>query len=252
MAWIAGAAALGGAALKGMMDKSSASSANQMSAESVDKMIAFQDEQSRSGWQRAATDMKLAGLNPMLAYSQGPNQSMGGSSYQAQWAQRPDMGQAAVTGYATAAQAKNVQADTANKEAQQGLIRAQTIKEVASAGQLDALKAKNEKELNQLDAEISRTLADMGLKNALARNEQLRAETLNQEQYNALKYFAARTEEAIARAKIASNDVPESVRKFEYWASELSKYDIPAQRLGAGIGALGKTFTPKLPKGTMR
>ena len=47
---------------------------------SADKQMAFQKEQSGSVFQRAVSDMSAAGLNPMLAVSQGGNPSMGGSS----------------------------------------------------------------------------------------------------------------------------------------------------------------------------
>lgn len=40
-------------------------------AEQADKERAFQTEMANSAWQRAVEDMKKAGLNPILAYSQG-------------------------------------------------------------------------------------------------------------------------------------------------------------------------------------
>lgn len=46
-------------------------SANQQAAANVDKQIQFQEEMSNTAYQRAMKDMKKAGLNPLLAYTQG-------------------------------------------------------------------------------------------------------------------------------------------------------------------------------------
>lgn len=54
--------------------------ANQMSEDSVSKQIAFQDDQSRTQYQRAVTDMKAAGINPVLASQVGGNSSSSGAS----------------------------------------------------------------------------------------------------------------------------------------------------------------------------
>lgn len=45
--------------------------ANEANAEQAEKQIRFQERMSNSAYQRASEDMAAAGLNPMLAYSQG-------------------------------------------------------------------------------------------------------------------------------------------------------------------------------------
>lgn len=54
------------------------------SAEQAAKQMEFQERMSGSQWQRGVSDMQKAGLNPMLAYSQGgasaPSGAMGASS----------------------------------------------------------------------------------------------------------------------------------------------------------------------------
>ena len=70
---------------------------------SADKQMRFQDNQSRTQYQRAVADMRAAGLNPMLAAKLGGNAAMSGAQ-----ATMPDLG-STLNSATSIANQKNVQ-----------------------------------------------------------------------------------------------------------------------------------------------
>ena len=73
-----------GAALGGLGSIMGGEEANSASQASTREQMQFQERMSSTAYERAVKDMQTAGLNPMLAYSQGGASSPAGSSYTAQ------------------------------------------------------------------------------------------------------------------------------------------------------------------------
>lgn len=161
MAWVGGLIAAGGALAGGLLK-------NDASRSQAHEANDFSAAQYATRWQTTTADMKAAGLNPMLAYTQGVGNSPSG-----QQADVSDFITPAVNAYnqygvnnINSAQTANINADTENKRKQGDLIEAQAAQAWANASQsnqnIELMKIQASKivqEIDNLKTEKQRTEA---------------------------------------------------------------------------------------------
>lgn len=195
---------------------------NQSRQQSASAQMDFQQNMSNTAYQRATADMKAAGLNPMLAYSQGPASTPGGASADMSDVISPAVGTAqtsfrlkqevenmkaqedqtkSVTDV-NKAQERNIDVDTRLKEAQIPATQQSVVHSQASVGQIQAHVANLEKQNSRIDAEIA---------NLVATTPKIRAEVA--QIVADTKYIGAA--EALARVNARLSDAHISLSKAE-------------------------------------
>jgi hypothetical protein len=137
-----------------------ADAANRSSAEQAAKQMDFQERMRETQYQTAVTDMQKAGLNPMLAYSQGGAGTPTGAMGQVSTAKMGNSLGSALQGY----QAMSMnEADIDLKKATTTGTTAQTLKTEADTIRT-AAEVQNILQTTKMNAEHTRNLQEMLLK----------------------------------------------------------------------------------------
>lgn len=223
---IGGVASMAGSALasEGQKDaneanRDAAARSNEFNSAEAVKNREFQERMSNTSYQRAMSDMRSAGLNPILAASRGGASTPSGSSASAV-PQSPNLNtmapyadtamKVAQIAHTSAsarqadAQVRNLDADTANKQAQQPYFAGQSGHQDALVRNLDANTNLSKEQAHRVGYEVVKIISETQLtraneervyeeiKNAIAENRRINAHTGNLQADSALKSISTK------------------------------------------------------------
>lgn len=242
-AFIIGGATLAAGAL-GYMGSESANRANTAnaqaataaSAEQAQRQMDFQERMARNSYQYAVNDMERAGLNPMLAYSQGGAATPSGAQGQVfQPAPMQNKMQAGIGSAQQAAGAGQTVAQTGLLDAQKQNVEADTVMKVASAGHLDALKDNVRQEMTSFNTRLEKLIHETKSAEFGAWEAQTGYEIAKDLSYGnkidphlvhkspRIQVMLAEAEKLAQQAKLLGLEVPKAVSEAAMWSSEYGK-----------------------------
>jgi len=226
--WIAPAALapLTGGASLGAYAAYGQSSANKTNKDLAQRQMDFQERMSNTEWQRGVQDMLKAGINPMLATSQGGASAPAGATTRVENVAQPAINSALAARQAQA----NIQ-----------LTQASTLKTIEEA-KTSAATAARAPEMAHYNVElirknIEKVIADFQLTHAQENQVNSLLPLLIQSQMSNIGLTQAQTTTASKEARLKELQIPGAEAEAKAWA-ELAGAGVPADAMAKILGII--------------